>query len=348
MSRISPPDGPPAEAQAVAEPGRLQERLVDVAERREVRGVVEDLEAARADQALLPLVVGRLDVDVVDTVRQAGRVEEDEETGARRVRDVRVVGRDVGAVDAEDGLALEESVDEDVDVLDSPVVEGPPDDLEDAVGVNGGVRLREVEDAERGLVPRVVDPDRACGEEVAAARDVGDPDVELVRAVRVVRSAERHLEARGLSRRPRVLRERLADVGPREVDVRSAGRRDAVRLVRAVDVEVDVRDEVPVQREPGHADEARDESALRRNLDRSDGLRGTALGRAVRERGRAERQEDRRRHRKDQSVELHQSSSPGSRGLRFTVTGRLAEQAGNFENVGSFAEILGAPQSPVN
>ena len=44
-----------------------------------------------------------------------------------------------------------------------------------------------------------------------------------------------------------------------------------------------------------------------------------------RERGNADRQEDRRRHRKDQSVELHQSSSPGSRGLRITVSALYSE-----------------------
>ena len=214
--------------------------------------------------------------------------------------------------------------------------------------MDGRVGERDVEDAERRLVPRVVDPDRARGEEVAAARDVGDPDVELVRSVRVVRRAERHLEAGSPAGRPRVLREGLHDVGPRQVDVRAAGRRDAVRLVRPIDVEVDVRDEVPVQREPGHADVTRDESAFRRDLDRPDGLCGTPFGRALRERGRAERQEDRRHHRKDQSVELHQSSSPGSRGLRFTVSGRYAEQSGNHGTCDRLRLILGAAQSPVN
>ncbi len=65
----------------------------------------------------------------VDAVRVARRVDVQDEPRDDRGRVVGEVRGHVGAVDAHDGLALEEPVDDDVDVVDLAVVEGPPGDL---------------------------------------------------------------------------------------------------------------------------------------------------------------------------------------------------------------------------
>ena len=157
-------------SEAVAEPRRVQERGLHLAERREVRGVVEDLDAARAEQALLALVVHGLDGDGVDAVRVARRVDVQDEARDDRLRVVGIVRGDVGAVDARHGLPLEEAVHEDVHVVDLAVVERPARHLENAVRAHAAVGQREVQAAERRLVVRVVDLDRPAASGSTSSR----------------------------------------------------------------------------------------------------------------------------------------------------------------------------------
>jgi hypothetical protein len=232
--------------EAVPEPGRVQEGKLDLADRADVRGVVEDLDLRRAEEALLALVVDGAGADRVDAVRVARRVDVQDEARDDRGRVVRKVRRDVRPVDARDGLPLEEPVDDHVDVVDLAVVHRPAGDRDDSVH-HAGVRLREVHVAERRFVLRVVDLDRHRRQEIRAAGHVRDLDVDGVRPVREVRGHEVRLPAGVLSGRARVLRECLEDVRAREVDVRPARRRDPVRVVGAVHEDIDVGHQVAVE-----------------------------------------------------------------------------------------------------
>lgn len=115
----------------------------------------------------------------------------------------------------------------------------------------------------------------------------------------------------------------------------AAERRDPVRLVRPIDVEVDVRHEAPVQRESADTDVARATSAPSAGISIVPmALSDAPFDRAFRECGCTKRQEERRHHRKSQSVELHQSLQAHE--SMFTVSGRLAEQTGNLKYAPSF------------
>ena len=213
----------------------VAERLVDVAERLEVLFAVEDLDLAAADQARHAEAIGGAHFEKMHTVLNARRVDVGDESAEERSGKVGERRADVGTrVAVHRGLQVA-AVDLHVDAGDAVRIRGPADDRERSAGVEDGVAARLIDRAERRLIERVVDVDRAATELLDPSVAHVDAKVNRVRTVREPAGQESGRES-GRA----VMQAGIVRVGLDDIDARQSRHCAILKLI--VDEELDLCD----------------------------------------------------------------------------------------------------------
>ena len=246
---------------------RVAERLVDPAERLEVVRAVEDLHRAAADDAREAAIVGGRDGERVHAVADARRIDVGDVPAEQRTRKVGIRRADVGPRIAVHRRLHVRVVDLHLDAVDAVRVRRPADDRVRARDVRRAAEVRLIDEAERRLILRVVDVDRAPAERGDGAVARRHADFHRVRTVRETGRRKPRHEARRLRVQRGVIRIHLF-----RIDARIVPRRLMLELI--VDVQLDFRD-----RQSGMEDPASNENhaGLRdrriRIVERSDDVR---------------------------------------------------------------------------